>query len=668
MFKSVKDQVKAQFDRMVKTGKVLFITNAEKDKLWDAYLAGFPDEESRQHHNCNCCRQFIKNYGKIVIIESNEMITIWDFIAQEELYEQSVRNLQEIVRSSAIQNRFINDFVSLGTDKNLDMEASTWWTHFHVVAPDYIKVAKKDKDTKLSTFRDTKNVFKRSLEELTLDSTDTALELIAQGSLYRGNEFEGALQQFNAIQREYKDIPSEKKDNFIWQKLSFVGQAVAKIRGTAIGTFLIDLSEGKKSLDGCVSSWESVMAPANYKRPNPIVTKGQVEAAEKKIEELGLKESLGRRFATPEDISVDNVLFVNRDAKVASDVFAEMKEEVQVHPKSFTKTEEITLDKFLTDVIPTATSIEVLVENSHLNNLVSVIAPVEPSAPSLFKWDNPFSWSYADNLADSMKERVKAAGGNVTGVLRFSIQWNENGGDKLDFDAWAHEPDGNKIYYGSYKYPNKTKMSGMLDVDMIRPSGVGVENITWTDQSKMAEGTYKFVIHNFDGGRNNGFSAQIEFDGQIFEFSKSGNIQGSLNIAEVTYSRAKGFSIKPALEVSGGTGTIISKEKWGVSTNKFQKVSMIMNSPNHWEKAVGNKHVFFVIEGARNDESPRGFFNEFLKPELDTNRKVFEVLGSKLKVEPSDRQLTGVGFSDTQRNSFICRVEGKFKRTLKVLV
>lgn len=91
-----------------------------------------------------------------------------------------------------------------------------------------------------------------------------------------------------------------------------------------------------------------------------------------------------------------------------------------------------------------------------------------------------------------------------------------------------------------------------------------------------------------------------------------------------------------------------------------------MNSPNHWKEEVGNKHVFFVIEGAKNDETPRGFFNEFLKDELTKNRKVFEVLGSRLKVEPSDRQVTGVGFSTTQRNSIICRVDGTFKRTVKV--
>jgi hypothetical protein len=267
---------------------------------------------------------------------------------------------------------------------------------------------------------------------------------------------------------------------------------------------------------------------------------------------------------------------------------------------------------------------------------------------------------------------VKEAGGNVDGVLRFTIQWNDNPGQKdvVDFDAHAHEPNGTHIYYSTYKGAHsKTPMTGHLDVDMIRPSNVGIENITWTDISKMQEGKYLFSIVNYDGGRNHGFSAQVEFDGQIFEFSKSGNIQGTQVIAEVMYSKKDGFSITSKLDPSVGAGKIYSKERWGVATNKFQKVTMVMNSPNHWDgKPVGNKHVFFIVEGAKNDEPPRGFYNEFLKEELTTNRKVFEVLGAKLKVEPSDRQLTGVGFSDTQRNSFIVRVEGQFKRTLKVTV
>jgi hypothetical protein len=59
-------------------------------------------------------------------------------------------------------------------------------------------------------------------------------------------------------------------------------------------------------------------------------------------------------------------------------------------------------------------------------------------------------------------------------------------------------------------------------------------------------------------------------------------------------------------------------------------------------------------------------YNEFLKPELDAHRKVFELLGAKLKAPYSDEQVTGLGFSSTQSNELVVRVSGAFNRTLKV--
>jgi hypothetical protein len=73
-----------------------------------------------------------------------------------------------------------------------------------------------------------------------------------------------------------------------------------------------------------------------------------------------------------------------------------------------------------------------------------------------------------------------------------------------------------------------------------------------------------------------------------------------------------------------------------------------------------------MLEDCKQEGKARGFYNEFLRGELDKHRKVFEVLGSKLKTPESDQQLSGVGFSSTQNNSILCKVSGSFNRTIKI--
>lgn len=663
MFTSVKRQVLEQFEAMLATGGMLFITDVDKEAMWEAYLNGFDDPDEKQHHNCNCCRQFIKRYGRIVVIVENKLWTVWDFVPTEPLFDKSIQAMKILVHSSKVRDRFLNDTHKLGTDSNYDVDNNCTWNHFFVKAPKAIVVPNRDRDTKLSQFRQLKQVFKRGLDELTLEASEIVLDLIKQGSLYRGAEFEKMVTMFHGCQVVYKGLPEDEKDNYAWRITgNSMNPSTLGIRNTAMGTLLIDLSNGV-DIDTAVTSWEHVMAPTNYKRPTALVTPGMVNEAEKKVDELGLRDSLGRRFATPEDISVNNLIFVNRGAKTATSVFEEMKEEVEVSPKQFTKVAEVSIDQFINEVLPTATGVDVLVENNHLSNLVSVIAPKEPDAPGLFKWNNPFSWSYTNSLADSsIKERVKAAGGNVSGVIRVSLSWYNFD----DLDLWVTEPNGTRIGYDTYRKPRITPSTGQLDVDENAGSGktrTPVENITWTNIAVMQEGKYKVEVNQFAQReiRDIGCTLEIEHKGEIFTFERKIKMVGWNTICEFNFDKQKGISFVG--EISSTTRSI---EKWGINTNRFQKVSMIMNSPNHWEGAVGNKHLFFVLEGAKNDETPRGFFNEFLKDELNANRKVFEVLGSKLKVEPSDRQLTGVGFSETQRNSIICRVNGSFNRIVKV--
>jgi hypothetical protein len=296
-----------------------------------------------------------------------------------------------------------------------------------------------------------------------------------------------------------------------------------------------------------------------------------------------------------------------------------------------------------------------------MSNFVSLITAAKPDVPSLFKWDNNFSWNYTGGITDSMKERVKAAGGNVDGVMRFSIQWNEDGNSIVDLDAHAYGPN-EHIYFGCKG--RRMASTGMLDVDMINPQDVGVENITWTDPWSMAPGEYRLVVENYNHRRHEGFKAQVEIAGELHEFEYPRHFDGSVEVAVVALHKDRNFSIKRSMESSAQK--VLSKEKWGIKTNRWRRVNRMMLSPNYWNGEVGNKHYFMFLEGCVADEQPRPFFNEFLKSELDENRKVFEILGSKVRVPDTNNQLSGLGFSSTQRNHILVRVDGKFKRTLKV--
>jgi hypothetical protein len=358
------------------------------------------------------------------------------------------------------------------------------------------------------------------------------------------------------------------------------------------------------------------------------------------------------------------VLFADRSVRTAlgGDAFDLLKEETAVNPQKLTKVEEISIEDFIANVIPKVDKIELLMENSHTGNLMSLIAPVNGEAPNILQWKNNFSWTYKGDVTDSMKERVKAAGGRVDGVMRFSIQWNDpDRPNNSDLDAHCVQPrGGDEIYFMNKRDP---KTLGNLDVDIISPHGVAVENITWPNRGKMLSGQYTFFVHNFNQRSGHGFSAEFEYNGQIHQYDYPKKMKQGEKVTVVAGLLSEGlFSITEELP-----STTSTREEWGIKTLQYQRVTMVMNSPNHWDgNAIGNKHYFFILDKCKQPGTLRGLYNEFLMSDLREHRKVFEMLGDKMRVAESDEQLTGLGFSSTMRNSIHCRVSGSFNRNLKI--
>lgn len=276
-------------------------------------------------------------------------------------------------------------------------------------------------------------------------------------------------------------------------------------------------------------------------------------------------------------------------------------------------------------------------------------------------------------MADSLKERVKRAGGAVEGVLCCRLAWDYT--DDLDFHM--QEPKGTHIYYPMRR--TKSAYGGELDVDANGADGQmaqPVENIYYADERKLQEGLYLLWVNNYQRrSEDRGFEVELEFGGQKYHmaYDKALRTQENVAVATLQYTKAKGFEILESLKTS-----TVSKSMWGLATQAFHRVNVAMLSPNYWwdqvsetvgerRHGIGNKHYFFMLDGCVNEGQARGFFNEFLDQQLDQHRKVFEMVGAKMKTDNSDRQLSGLGFSSTQRNSVLCRVQGKFQRVVRVV-
>jgi hypothetical protein len=679
--------VAASFEAIAKTLQV-YVTGVDGEALYLHYLAAFPEGTNPifkkvTEHECSSCKHFIRRAGNTVSIISGGVHTVWDQAAEKAPFPYNVvaaalaravraQDITDLYRVSQKEGGGFGAAITRSLDA--DGKALTW-NHLHTgVIPRELQAASPDQVR--GDYRTTVQVFTRGLVELSPTALETVLSLIEANNLYRGAEHKTAVEQFMKAQKAFQSKSGREQSIFAWTNA--VGPA-SRFRNTVIGTLVQDISDGV-DVERAVTSFEQKVAPTNYKRTSAVITPGMVKKAMETIETLGLEPALERRFATISDISVNDVKWVDgsvRPAMKGGIADALMKVATTSSPQSTKKDEEraedIGLEAFVERVLPEATGMEVFLKGEHLGNLMSLTAPVHPEPKQLFRWSNDFAWSYGGNVTDSIAERVKKAGGKVDGAtLRVSLSWFNYD----DLDLHIHEPPSrgigglhDHIYYAS----KRGASGGVLDVDMNAGTGQTrepVENVVWMD--KMPSGAYKVVVHNFRKRESSdvGFVIEVECGGKLSHFSYNKAVRDQDHIHVVTLRMKEGRleSVETGDPVI--TASNISQTKWGLSTEQYVKVDAVTLSPNYWgNNSVGNKHTFFVLHGAKNDEPTRGIYNEFLHPRLEQHRKVFEVIGDKTKCQPTDGQLSGLGFSSTKRTNVLVRVQqGKKQRLFNIHV
>lgn len=659
-FKTFAAAVNTAFKTLVaadKGDKNLFVVDVSGDELYEAYQNAFPEGSNpvfreRRDHDCSTCRQFVKNIGGVVAITGDKLVSIWDVKLDDDVYAVVAARMSAFVKSKAIKAPFFVTEPQYGSATTVS--GGEIWNHFEAVVPRYY-ILKHNTPNVVGERRTDFEVFTRSMETISAEAIDVVSELIDQNSIYMGQSFKATVDALKKHRRAYFAVAEDRRALYAWQ----VAKPQTRYRNTVIGTLLVDISEGV-DLESAVAKYEAKTAPTNYKRSTALVTDRMIADAKKTVEQLGIEDAFHRRYACREDIAVNNVLFVDGAVRPAmiGGVFDGVKATKKSKAPEFGKTEKIGVADFIEKVLPRAESVEVFVKSELANSFVSLIAPVHADAPPLFKWDNGFSWSYAGELTDGIKERVKKAGGKVDGDVRVSLSWYN--GDDLDLSVrWGHQT----VYFGT-----RRAFGATLDVDMNAGGATNskdpVENIYWNRVADMPNGRFNIVVHNFRKRSNSnlGFVVEVEVCGKLWSKAVDAiEDRAYVEIGSIVVNNG-------VVEVVGLTPGGVAGEKWGVATESWVPVDMIMRSPNYWDgQAIGNEHVFFMLKGCVNPDDTRGFYNEFLRSDLNAHRKVFEVLGGTLKARYTENQLSGIGVSVTRKEELVVRVKGAVNRVLNVI-
>lgn len=385
--------ITAQFNVATSGDEPLFTTEA--GELYDLFLANLP-EEARQHYTCRACRNFVNRYGGLVTIDDDGRTypAMWGDVP--DFFVPAVDAIRKAVRRARITGVFITSEKRLGIPKTGD------WYHMAVDVPkarifkDRLntasqKAAEKSQDA---------SMLASAVYKYSLNTIETAVNILRSETLYRGDKILGIAEWFLEVKKITEKLGHHGNlgSNIIWKKAATAPAGFCHVSSSMIGTLLDDIEEGL-DLEAIRFRFDAKMHPLKYQRPQAAPSAGNVARAEKIVEELGIANSLRRRFARLDEIETIWKPEPKTSDKVFGGVFAGLKTKESLKPTSPTivpRTTNITWEKFKRTVLPLAKKIEYYTGNT-FDSYAALVTAADTDAPPIILWDteenrNPFNW------------------------------------------------------------------------------------------------------------------------------------------------------------------------------------------------------------------------------------------------------------------------------------
>lgn len=383
-------------------GRNVFETDVNWEKLWAAYIASFPMRDGiRSEHKCNACKDFIRRYGNLVIVDDdNEVVPLmWDTTTtMKPIYRTMHRALAKLVGAGRITRPFLTDERILGDP------VTNGWRHMHVATPTraFLEKAPHGRANELAEGH---GVILRAMSDWQLSTFRAAIELLTTGGLNMPHAFiDQARWMFKLAQARINmgsgPISRRRFSNMLWVEVCNAPPAWLHVRGSVLATLFDDIASGKPH-NVIKRTFGARTASTVYQRPVAAPAEQTIAKAERLVEELGIASSLQRRFATESDVKEFDVAWLEKWRMASADVgvFSSVRTNM-VKPKSHTGIQHITWNRFMRTVLPIALKIQYMPPASRIP-IYTVLTAVDRDAPPLFAWDGgvdgtgarcPLSW------------------------------------------------------------------------------------------------------------------------------------------------------------------------------------------------------------------------------------------------------------------------------------
>jgi hypothetical protein len=377
----IQDALQANLDLAIEGNKPLFRTDA--NHLFDIYLDNITltSDKDRKYHTCHACSKFFKKYGNLVTIADDGGLipAIWPYDLVDNHYGYAFNKLRNVITKAKILSVFY------ATDETLGTRESGDWLHMFVKVPDFYK-RRPDISLTPGQNMNKSGEYYRSLHKsvnLTSPSVlDQAIKIFKTNSVNMSDHFLRIVE----IVRELQEKPhGATRNNFIWQAVATGPIGLFNVKSGVIGTLLQDIKDGM-DFDSIKRRWNSKVNGRDYQRPKAAPTQGNIDAAEKLIEKLGIAKSLDRRYAKIEEV---RLMWSPTDIpkKASGGVFSHLKAKNSDPVLNVsTPPQKVTWEKFEEKILPTAKQIRFKALN--YGNYSGFLTAVDYDAPPILKWDN----------------------------------------------------------------------------------------------------------------------------------------------------------------------------------------------------------------------------------------------------------------------------------------